>query len=472
MTNQRWFSVARSCAAAFGLTAVLTTSALGDYLVMLDGRMITGEIVEIAPDMIRIRFEASGIWTTATFNRSRIDYHMVEDGDQSDLSEDAESQAEDTTDPNRAAAPASPKRRGPWVAVIPLHGYVGGVPESSISGTFDAPLVQKCLSKAFEEGAEAVILDIDSPGGLVSEMEAICETIIAWHDRLRIVAYPDEAYSAAAIIALCCKDLAVRSDSQFGAAVIVKQRGSRVSAVDAKYASPHHARQRQYMAASGQPYEVVAAMTIQETELWFSPTEGFNNSPPDSDRSASQWKQLDGERTVLTITGDEAVEWGLAATASDNPRQVALDLGLDEQIEIVVMDDIVKQYNRALENQYADLLRQIGNYFNGLNEMARGLDAFAAAARQGDRKAAARAKGDVNRGRNKALSAGRKIRRADRSVIARRVAVPEQVLERMESDAVLIGRIRRLLETNQVDDFNDAVDRINEVIEQWRELLK
>ena len=71
----------------------------------------------------------------------------------------------------------------------------------------------------------------------------------------------------------------------------------------------------------------------------------------------------------------------------------------------------------------------------------------------------------------RALYAARRIKGNDRSILARRVTVAEDVIERLDEDAKLIGRISGLLNRNTVDGFNEAADRINEVIRQWRELL-
>ena len=92
------------------------------------------------------------------------------------------------------------------------------------------------------------------------------------------------------------------------------------SAVDAKMASPHHARQRQFMVASGQPYAVVQAMTIQETELWWSPDDGFTTTEPARSGDGA-WEQVDGRTTILTLTGDDCLRMGLA-TASARSRTV------------------------------------------------------------------------------------------------------------------------------------------------------
>jgi hypothetical protein len=88
-----------------------------------------------------------------------------------------------------------------------------------------------------------------------------------------------------------------------------------------------------------------------------------------------------------------------------------------------------------------------------------------------DRKTMLRHRSAVNRGRSKALAASRQISKSERSLLQRRAEVPEEMLQRLEADKALIGMISRLLETGSVDDFNEAVDRINEVIAGWQELF-
>jgi hypothetical protein len=331
-------------------------------------------------------------------------------------------------------------------------------------------MLEECFAAAKKVGAEIVILDINSPGGLVSEMESICQTIINWHGRLRIVAFPREAYSAAAIISLCCREMGVGSNSRIGAAVIVQSGEDGLSAVDAKMASPHHALQRQFMAASGRPYEVVSAMTIQETQLWWSAEEGFTTTAPSSSDDA-QWKQVDGASTVLTMTGNDAIEWGLAVGPCDNEIALLRRLNVNDDVQIVRMDADVDRYLDSLDRRYQDLVKQSTSYFRALGELIDSLNALNKAYSSRDRAKADSLKADIKQQVKRLQNAGRAIAKIDKSLLARRVDVPEDVIEQMKTDAAVLGRISSLLITDTVDGFNEAAERLNGVIASWRKLL-
>ncbi len=375
--------------------------------------------------------------------------------------------------PEMRPAPGGGKRAasaGPVVAVVPLVGQVGGLVNRQVDGTFDAELVKACFAEAQRRGAELVLLDVSSPGGLVAEMEAICETIVEWKDRLRIAAFTGDAFSAAAIIALTCPEMVVRPDSRIGAAVIVREGSGGMTAVEAKMASVHHAKQRQFMEASGQPYDVVAAMTIQDTTLWWSPQGGFATAPPAAGEGAG-WREVDGRTTVLTMTARQALEWGVADASAPAAAEAAAALGVEGEVVVVGLDDVAKHYNAVLDRKLADLHDGLENYFEGLGGMVAGMNDFVAAVKQGDRRNAGLAKSQINRSRGKVQASARRIREADRSMLSRRVVVGDRVLERLEEDAALLGRISGLMSTDTVDDFNEASVRLNEVLAQWRAMM-
>ena len=366
--------------------------------------------------------------------------------------------------------------------VIPLHGQVSGLKHESARGTFSAGYVRACLQQAVDDGVKLVILDISSPGGLVVEMEAICETIIEYHDRLRIIAFPQEAYSAAAIIAMSCREIIVSPDSQFGAAVIIRTGGSDgPTAVDAKFASPHHAKQRQYMQASGQPYEVVAAMTMQDKELWWREGDGFTNDDPFEgvdrqrailrDPEMKKWEHLDDEKTVLTVTAAEAIKWRLAVFQADGHRDLVSKLRRYEIEDVVDMALQLEKHNREVDRELGQAQRAFETYFDGLTGIIEGLNAYAGAHEGQDADTMRKARAYVNRHRRQALSAAQRILNADHELLALRYQMPDSIARRIEEDRTLLGSISRHLRGDSAAGFRKAAEQVNEVIARWRALL-
>lgn len=440
--------------------------ARADLLVMTDGTTFYGEVIEETSAYVAFRSEISGIWSTMKYPMVKVESVLREDGDQSGLGAGKE-KSKDVPKPKTGGRPAP--SGAPKVAVIPLHGSVGGIAKGSVSDSFDAGLVNDLLNQAERDGVMLVVLDINSPGGLVSEMEEICRGIIQRHDRMRIVAYAHEAFSAAAIISLSCRELVVHPSARVGAAVIIKNQGKKVSAVDAKMASPHYALQREFMTASGRPYDVVAAMAIQETQLWWSPTAGFTT---DTKTAASgDWKQIDTASTILTMTGSEAIEYGLAVGQAANVTGLLSLLKIRQPVEIVDFAGQINRYNAAMDRRLEDLRRQLNLYFESLGDLVSGMNSLADAYNRKDKKAADKAKADISRQVTRMRTAASGIRKSDKSLLARRVDVPDDMLSQLQTDSELLGRIDRILSSDTYEGFNEARERVIKVLDAWRKIL-
>ncbi len=133
---------------------------------------------------------------------------------------------------------------------------------------------------------------------------------------------------------------------------------------------------------------------------------------------------------------------------------------------------MIERYNLKVDRQLTKLKKQFETYFAGLGGLVESMNLYAAAASSGDRQAASHSKSQIGRHRNKALLAARQIRRSDRSLLARRVTVADEILERLEKDKELLGDVSHRLTTDTVEGFDEAAKSINEVLERWRELLR
>jgi membrane-bound ClpP family serine protease len=441
------------------LAASLGAGASGDVLVLSDGRILRGEVVDSSSREVSLRTRVDGAWTTLTFRRADVEKLYDEPGNQGDLPDRVEPVRETPRVPPDAARPAGGK-----VAVLPLHGQVGGLVDGSVHGTFDAALVEAALSEAIAAGAGVVILDIDSGGGFVTELEAICETIIAHHDALRIVAFTGDALSAAAVIALTCREIVVRPGARIGAAVLVDERDGEMTAVEAKRASPHHARQRQYMDAAGRPYALAAAMATQEAELWWSEEEGLAAAPG---ADAEGWEKVDGPTTVLTMTGRDAVRWGVATAMAAELDEALARLGASG--EVIDLAPLVTGYEDDLQRRVSSLLDQVRDYFQSIGGLEAALSQAVRARDAGDGGT-----GAVTRAAELLESAEetrRRIERLDRPVAARRAELPPVFDERLLEDGARLGQVRRLIDGSAPGDLLAARDLVRSMLDGWKALL-
>ncbi|MQA89033.1 MAG: nodulation protein NfeD [Gemmatimonas sp.] len=118
-----------------------------------------------------------------------------------------------------ASAPPTPDTSDGFVYRIPLTGVV----EMGL-----APFIERSLRAAEAAGAEAAVLDIDTPGGRVDAAEQIVDAI--GDATLPVYAYVNRrALSAGALIALATDGIYMRPGSTVGAATPVTGDGARAS---------------------------------------------------------------------------------------------------------------------------------------------------------------------------------------------------------------------------------------------------
>lgn len=454
--------------ALFILFALMCGSiARADVLQLKDGRVLRGELIDETTVRIEFRTRVDGAWTTLSIQRTDIDRFFAEAGNQADeqpppVKSPPPLVAQPEVEPDQASDSSGP------VVVVPLHGQVGGLRDRSVEGTFDAEIVRRCLERAMTENAAVVVLELHSPGGFVAEMEIICQTILEYRDRLRIVSWPRDAMSAAAIVALVCPEMIVHPQARIGAAVMARDAGDGdLSALEAKYASPHHARQRQFMAAVNRPYEVVAAMTIQEMELWWSAETGFAATTPEA--GGSEIEHIDGATTVLTMTGDDAVRWGLARAHAESRDALLEVLDLADTRVLDLASEVVR-YNRSLDRKITMLFENFETYFQSLGRMHEAVDKLKAAESSGDEVKQARVKRELQSLFTDAREAARKLRQVDRAIITRRAALPEALVEQLVEDARVLAAVRAVVNDDRAS-LDEAKRGVATLLDRWRALL-
>jgi membrane-bound ClpP family serine protease len=126
------------------------------------------------------------------------------------LSAIGQSPAPSPAPPTAAPPSAAPPRSGlvsPNVAIIEIKGQIDEITLSSL---------QRRLRAAEAAGADAVVLDIDTPGGRLDATRAICAELKKTPIKRTIAWVNPDALSAGAIIALACREIVVAPASTFG----------------------------------------------------------------------------------------------------------------------------------------------------------------------------------------------------------------------------------------------------------------
>ena len=196
-----------------------------------------------------------------------------------------------------------------------------------ISGTIDlglAPYLERVLEEAAEDNAAAVILEINTPGGRLDAalqmrsdlLEADVPTV-AWINR--------DAFSAGALIAIAAEEIYMAPGAEMGAATPITGTGETadektVSAVRAAFRSAAEQRGRDPVIAEAMvdPAVVVEGL-VTDTQL-------------------------------LTLTTNEAIEWGYAEGTASSLQELLAELDLEDANVIETSPGLAEEIVRFLTN--------------------------------------------------------------------------------------------------------------------------
>ena len=169
-----------------------------------------------------------------------------------------------------------------------------GVFRVPITGVIElglAPFVERSLEEARDAGADAVILDVDTPGGRVDAAERIADAVS--DSEVPVYAFINRrALSAGALISLAAQEIYMRPGSVIGAATPVTGDGQRAPE---KIVSAMRSSMRALAEARGLDPSVAEAMVDEQIEVAGVSEEG----------------------QLLTLTTEEAVELGYAREVDD-----------------------------------------------------------------------------------------------------------------------------------------------------------
>ena len=237
------------------------------------------------------------------------------------------------------APPLNPD--GP-IVVLPMRGGVGALPDES-EGFFTALDLDRALTEAYRLHPSAIVLEIDSGGGRVDTKEAVLRTLLTGSARgQRFVAAIHDAGSAAALIALGCKELLTFPGSRMGAAVTIQVGDEGVVSfkkllendpeLEKKLSSFADAMDIEAALVTSRSPAISSAMKHSEAELWWSPTKGFAST-----RTAADSELLDGPQTVLTLTHTRMLQTGLSKqiVSMDSLGEM---LGMDANRKVILLD--------------------------------------------------------------------------------------------------------------------------------------
>jgi ATP-dependent protease ClpP protease subunit len=288
---------------------------LADTLILKDGRTMEGKL--LSRDGGKVVFE---VRRGTSSMRMNFDADLVESIKPGELPPPvaAPSSAAPSASPAAAPEPVAPPVKTYATQTyyrIPLSGVVGRT------------MTAAYLSRAFEDARTrkptVVILEIDSPGGAVAEVEKLMRVITDAKKDLRIVAFVRQAISAAAITALAVDEIYVSKGSVFGAATAYHTTPDGGTAdVSEKMKSIWMTLARSSAELGGHPTLLADAMIDRSFPVYCTDVGGKKTYARTQIAGATLFKPAG---KLLTLTANEAINCGLAAgLASDYAELAAL----------------------------------------------------------------------------------------------------------------------------------------------------
>ena len=311
---------------ALCLIGLITSIALGEpgqwvTIHLNDGRVLSGEVLEETPDMIKINCHLAGITSAMRFAAKDVaEIEREESLDTDDLKRGDDwrvKKSEDDLESGKAAD------RGGY-AVIPAVGVIG---EDLTTFFFE----QTC-ERAIQSGAELVVYDLESPGGYLHVLWDIRQTLDAFEDEIQIAFYANgDCFSAAAMLCMSSQHFYVGPDAAFGAAVIWQTgEDGQPTAVDAKFAAAEASKWRREAEKRGRPGVVMDALIRQEAEVWADQsTTPWTLFPGRREGGDAELTEVDSGRSVLSMTGSEGISLGAADGMADRAEEIAERVGVD-----------------------------------------------------------------------------------------------------------------------------------------------
>lgn len=132
-------------------------------------------------------------------------------------------------------------------------------------------LVTLGLEKASEQGADYILLDLDTYGGAVDAADSIRSAILRYEKP--VVAFVNmQAASAGALISIACDSIYMKTGSSIGAATVVDQTGK---VMPDKYQSFMRGMMRATAEANGRDPRIAESMTDTANVLSMTPVEAM-----------------------------------------------------------------------------------------------------------------------------------------------------------------------------------------------------
>lgn len=236
-----------------------------------------------------------------------------------------------TTDALRELTPAEPITK---VAYIQLHHVIDEV--------FEA-FARRQIERAVHSGAQVIVFEIDSPGGLLSVCRDLSQTIASLSERnVKTVAYiPRQAISGGAILAVACDEIYMSPDATIGDAIPVNLMGNTIVHAEEKILSIELELLRNLAERKNRPAAVLEGFADKNLEV-FEVTQKTTGrkwymTEEEIARNSEEW--IPGPRVpesrpgiAITVNGRRAHDLKIAESPVQNVNELKQRLGIPDDL--------------------------------------------------------------------------------------------------------------------------------------------
>jgi membrane-bound serine protease (ClpP class) len=201
-----------------------------------------------------------------------------------------------------------------------------------------APAIWRITKKTFEEakkiGADYILIHMNTYGGLLDAADSIRTMIL--NSPIPVIVFIDNnAASAGALIAIACDSIYMRPGGSIGAATVVDQTGK---PVPDKYQSFMRSTMRATAEAHGKDTIITGNDTILK----------WHRDPRIAEAMVDPSIYIEGiidTGKVLTLTTNEAIQYGFCEGQADNIKEVMEVAGIDnyeiKEYRLTALDKII-----------------------------------------------------------------------------------------------------------------------------------
>ena len=206
--------------------------------------------------------------------------------------------------------------------------------------------IDRQIERALADGANLIVFEIESPGGLVHSSFELADRIAALDAReVRTIAWiPEMAYSGAAIVALGCDEIYMAESAEFGASAPVVNEGGEWARAPEKVLSWMRLKLTELARRKGRPAALLIATADKDLQVYEvrnrETGETWYLSQLELDQEPGVWEDEPRlvpetvENNLLTVNGRRAHELQIASPPVESFEELKGRLGISPETAI------------------------------------------------------------------------------------------------------------------------------------------